>query len=492
MPNCNTECVGKYLVNPLRTPVAQLDYEVLTPWVKLSFKGNDGQFITVGNKSAPSVENTACITSFEYGATQAGGSGGHHMKVEIIDERGGEFTKFADSLHKCITKSTKDYSMQVQWGWLGASCMGGVQKIPSSPVVITAIPALMEVSFSEGKVKYNIVGTDIGQIIFTARAELVYGTEANKMHLKEAITKMSKEVNPTFAVDWKDNNGQEIKFADGGEKGPLGVWRCNRQNKIAVISDWLNDYTTTNGKGFMVLWDNKQSTPTLRIIENIFPKCNEKPKADDEKHSLGTFIVNAGPCSNVLEFNPSFTWLTGFSKSGANSEGLSSEGGKTAKDSTDCENKKQTDAGTSSNTAIDQNAAETYGDQTSTKIPAANAANAHGIAGTHIISAEMRIMGNAEAEFIYPTLLAKFYCSVVVINPFHISGSGCGDWLAQPMCNQVLSNKAWMVSGVNHYIKDGSYTTTLKLDLAAPGIDAPSGPLGGSGSGGYKPQGLCD
>lgn len=491
MPNCNTECVTKYLVDPLRTPTKELDYEVLTPWVKLTFKNNEGKFITVGNKSAPSVENTACITSFEYGATQAGGSGGHHMKVEIIDERGGEFTKFADSLHKCITKSTDDYSMQVSWGWLGVSCMGGQQKIPSNPVKITAIPALMEVNFSEGKVKYNIVGTDIGQIIFTARAEEPYGTDSNKMHLKDAIDKLCNDVHPKCKTEWKDNNDKNLVFAEGGEQGPLGIWRCNRQNKIAIITDWLNDYTTKNLKGFMVVWDNRKSEPTLRIMENIFPKCNEKPKSSESTHSLGTFIVNGGPCSNVLEFNPSFTWLAGFPKT-AISEGLSSEGGKTSKEATDCETKKQTNAGISGTTAVDQNAKETYGDQTATKVPAANAANSHGIAGTHIISAEMRIMGNATEEFIYPTLLGKFYCSVVVINPFHISGSDCGDWLAQPMCNQVLSNKAWMVSGVNHHIKDGSYTTTLKLDLAAPGIDAPTGPLGGSGSGGYKPQGLCD
>ena len=64
----------------------------------------------------------------------------------------------------------------------------------------------------------------------------------------------------------------------------------------------------------------------------------------------------------------------------------------------------------------------------------------------------------------------------------------CGDWLADPICNDVLSNRAWLVRSVTHRISEGKFSTTFGVYLVTPGIDIDiDEPLGGVGSGGWKP-----
>jgi hypothetical protein len=111
------------------------------------------------------------------------------------------------------------------------------------------------------------------------------------------------------------------------------------------------------------------------------------------------------------------------------------------------------------------------------------------------ITADLRILGDPRAQFVYMDRWMGQSVSIVAINPFHIAGGGnggCGDWLAKPMCNQILSNKSWKVHAVNHSIKEGSYTTTLKLFLEAPGIQiGHDDPLGGVGSMGPTVKNTC-
>jgi hypothetical protein len=84
--------------------------------------------------------------------------------------------------------------------------------------------------------------------------------------------------------------------------------------------------------------------------------------------------------------------------------------------------------------------------------------------------------------------------SLVFINPFHVmpNGRGCGDWLANPVCNCVYSNKAWWVKAIDHSIREGSYVTTIKVALMAPGSDVNDNePFGGNGSGGWIKGNKC-
>ena len=55
-------------------------------------------------------------------------------------------------------------------------------------------------------------------------------------------------------------------------------------------------------------------------------------------------------------------------------------------------------------------------------------------------------------------------------------------WLQTSTCNTILSNKNYMIKGVNHQIQNGSYTTTFSLFLPGSNIDIDfDQPLGGAG-----------
>jgi hypothetical protein len=63
--------------------------------------------------------------------------------------------------------------------------------------------------------------------------------------------------------------------------------------------------------------------------------------------------------------------------------------------------------------------------------------------------------------------------TIIALNPFYRVGQGSeckDDWTASPPCNGLLSNRNWLILGVSHQIKEGSFTTSFKLILSAPGF----------------------
>ena len=111
------------------------------------------------------------------------------------------------------------------------------------------------------------------------------------------------------------------------------------------------------------------------------------------------------------------------------------------------------------------------------------------------IEAELIVQGDPSDQLVHPQLILGKKLSLVVINPYHLLGdgdNGCPDWLARPACNDILSNKNWMIQGVDHSIREGSYVTTFKLSLPAPGASLnPNEPFGGPGNCGYVPLNSC-
>jgi hypothetical protein len=217
---------------------------------------------------------------------------------------------------------------------------------------------------------------------------------------------------------------------------------------------------------------------------------------------LGAFIVNGGKCSNVISFTPNINWPAAFATlaRGGNAGGADNAHG-VKKDNTRAGCKYQTE-----NTGIKQNveatrwAKDIYGPERSTE-ETEKSQMAHNKAnnvreGIMPIEAELRIQGNPHPNFVDSRFIQGSWASIVVVNPFTIDGNwygGCGDWmiLADSVCNNILSNKHWRVTGVNHQIKEGSYVTTLKAKLDAPGIDIQSGESLGTDPDAYVPDNAC-
>jgi len=75
--------------------------------------------------------------------------------------------------------------------------------------------------------------------------------------------------------------------------------------------------------------------------------------------------------------------------------------------------------------------------------------------------------------------------AIVVLNPAVIRGC---KWLAEQPINEILSNRAWQIMGVDHQITDGKYVTTFKVMLPSPNADLNyQTPLGGAG---WKVEGM--
>ena len=75
--------------------------------------------------------------------------------------------------------------------------------------------------------------------------------------------------------------------------------------------------------------------------------------------------------------------------------------------------------------------------------------------------------------------------SIIVLNPFSTK-TDC-TWISEPTCNQVLSNKHYLIKGVSHQITEGSFVTTLHVFMFAPNSNLPAdSTLGGGGTESYS------
>jgi len=479
----------EYVCNEIMRPI---EGSSVAPFVKLFFcnEGGGEPVITVGNKSSPQWDNTAIIKTF-----QIGGSNGIGVRIEIMDEMGGSFHLFIEKLNKCIGQSKSGYTMGVQWGWIITDCIGG-NSIKASPNIYV-IPINLEVIFSDGRIKFVIEGQDSMQHVFTSRHDEIEGTDDKKTSLKEAIKSLGENKDPKIDIKFirieKDGTITEFPFRHGGMQGPKSVWPSDGQNKLATIQKWCEPFMTDRNKGLVAMWNPTVcGNPTLDLMEDPKVDCNESRGCNG---NLGTYIVNGGKHSPVLSFTPTINYVESFAGLTTGGNAPTTESGKPVEVKHKCQVQKE-ETGVLQSVPVSKQSRDAIGTKTNLQETAkSQSAYARANTAKGPITAELRIQGEPRQEFIHPKLMLDKFVSLIVINPFHIFGSGnggCGDWLAQPGCNEVLSNKDWMITGCSHDIKEGSYVTTLQLKLVAPGVEINAHqPFGGPGSGGYVPTNDC-
>lgn len=495
MADCLAGCAAEYECKPLNVPgPAGAQAESFAPWVRV-WIGDGNNEITVGNESYPSAGNKACIKSFEVGWVDS-----PEVTVEILDEAGGRMQVFADSVTKNAEVNLINTRMVYQWGWTIATCEGSKSSIPSPQ--FEAILTQIEINYSEGKIKYSIKGRTVDALCTMMREDVSLAEDDKPIKLEEAIRTLASQTPPiTVQYCTKDSNGK-LRCEDGfkwklfGKGGPPGTWQADNQNRIAVISKWVEPYRVDNGTdlglGVIPMWEPQRPDVLVLLVDP-----SESSSMCDKNSSVGTFIVNGGKCSPVIEFTPSINWIRGMAN--FNAGGDTSGPGTTKSNFHETEKNKRQEgvhpdtAGLQQQNTITQQAWRAYGPRIAWR-QSTKSIQVHAKASriTDInampIEATLKILGDPRAKFC--NAVKGDYCSIVAINPFHLSGEdneGCGDWLADPPCNCILSNKNWMILGYNHSIKEGSYTTTLKLMLGAPGINIDADkPLGGDDSGGCR------
>lgn len=343
----------------------------------------------------------------------------------------------------------------------------------------------MNVVYEGGKIKYILEAQDMISRVGEVRQECNIGTDDNKISLKQAIKKLLKEHLPPPMMDVKfiDKDKKEWNFelGDNGE-GPKGVWSSCQQNKLAAIRRWIAPYRTKNKKGILLQWEGKEKGEnpveggTLILLEDPAPdRCQN---FDLCSNNIATYIVNGGNHSPVLSFNPSVNWTFAPSSAAGGSMSPGSANAKKQDGKRDCgpgagdETKDAAgiQTGAVAGSSMDHSVAP---DKQASQNVKGNTAHQEANASRELLSpieAELKIVG--DPSYIFPIDFVTKQLSLIVINPYHLRSSynGCPEWLAEPVCNPVFSNRGWTIMGVNHQIREGSYVTTLKLQLPVPNV----------------------
>lgn len=497
--NCLTGCGEKYKVDPVweRAPM-EVPGESFAPVIKAKI-GRAGNYITVGNESYPSNENKAVIKSIDFGfVNQAEG------RMEIVDEDGGAFSIWLNAVEKCMSRFVAaETKIVFQIGWVYTTCAGysGMQLSPEMESNILKIDS----NLSNGLIRFVVKMSTANVVAENYRENNTYGQQegGKRMKLEDAISQLMLQC-PTMNVNfgYYDQSGklqlgrEKLEWLDNGKivlGGPESFYQSNRLNRFDTIAHWVEPYRVKDGeldKGVVLI--NDPSKPnTLLILKDPTPSLRENNFVDNQRH-LGTFIVNGGKCSNVLEFNPSFdvvSVLAQMSSGGNTKGGLSSDNELKETTKTDLEKKQCDNAGVQQTITLTQQIEDTAGKDAPSETNKSQQAHIRAnrlfdIQGT-AINAELRIVGSVNPTFFSFKALGSLL-SIVVINPFTIrggkTGEGCGDFLKRAECHPYFSNRKYMLQGVDHSVKEGSFVTTLKVTLAAPPeID---GPLGGDPVGG--------
>jgi hypothetical protein len=492
-----------------------LEGATLTPWVRVTFK-NSNTIVTVGNRSSPNNQNHAVIKDFEFGHDD-----GLECRVTILDEQGSSFVGFMNDMLKDLNcANPKDaYTMDVQFGWFGQDCDQSGRHRRSKVYKIMCREIFANVH--GGKFTFEVTGKDITEPQFESKMSQIFYGVNKPIPITEAIRLLFTDTrfppvvkSVRFLKVPQLTNGEADKFKNivfkvtNDEKGPLNKWPCNSLNKIDVAHHWLKDYVTVDDKAIRGAYNSEAEGGEVIFWEDLKPNCGQT--VDWGKYSLGTYIVNGGKKSSVLEFSTKVKWnfspMTNVGGGMGDMKVMATDDGKQigAKDcntlkrrSSDPKNPNINTAGSMTTANADEGAVANHGkDANKIGAEALDKQLKYLNPFSYGIEAEMTVLGD-------PLLPRPLFCMwrnvhIIFINPYYIIGGEtnqndvkCGEWLAtKPPCNAILTNKAWMVQHVTHRIANGSFTTTFRLRLVAPGIDLNTGEyLGGAGAGAWKPAG---
>jgi hypothetical protein len=445
--------------------------------------------LTVGNRSYPD-HNTAIITSFHY--SYSDGSG---VQIEVTDEEGGAFSRFFEKILVDVAEAVTKYEIQCKWGWVGGDCQGGGRNLNATNCWHNFLLQTVDIKY-EQTMKFVLHCTDLFNATIDASAnQKTYGSDTGPMPLKQAITELLQKNNPG-PVEYQ----QLRKLPNGGvanwewKDDPKDKWVADQRNALGVIKKWMRGYTTDNDKGVKLAWDDCQTKPTVIAWEDGAPRCTEIKKCWNH---IATYIVNGGDCSPVVSFNPQIKWPVGMVQKtgGGGDHRVTAENGK-QEDEDECNFEDEGPGGhnsgmTTTNPSAPEHLIRNYGKLAWKKFRLHD--KRHGRANAPLIhggiSADLVIQGDPSLD--EPLKLYDATVSLIVVNPFHLSGTLCPEWthLAGSACNETLSNQTWRIRGITHDIRQGTYTTTLRLWLEPPGgTAARSLPMGQNPDGKIIPK----
>lgn len=485
-------CIARPIDDYVLAPYVELDFESPTQTVNGRITQQGGIVLRVGNKSNP-PNNAACIKSFQYGQSDGVGA-----EVEIYDEEGGAFEKFVSKIAKTPEEALTVYKAKVRWGWLKQNCDGTVSQNLSRPHYFAILS--VDINLSGKGIIFKLELQDLMEPLFETRINKPYGG----VTIKEAIRQLFRDASPSIdnvrflryknssqsltsicgtsagddsraslqSINFGADDFEPLKLNGDAENKPVDL-RANQQTPLAAAREWISNYRSErDDKGIIVFYDNTTPTPSVIFLEDPLPKCFTQDASCNR--SLGTYIVNGGKHSPVLSFDPKIKF--NFSAAARAGVAVSSQH-VNARTQTgqpcppNAGGSRSSGSGSAGMVQIPEDANRLYGAMDAVReVLVAQAGNERANKTYENVEAELRIQGDPRLDD--PFTIRIRTISIIVVNPFHLLQRGsdsCPDWLQGAPCNAILSNKNWFINGVSHEIKEGSFTTTLKLFLPAPG-----------------------
>jgi hypothetical protein len=221
---------------------------------------------------------------------------------------------------------------------------------------------------------------------------------------------------------------------------------------------------------------------TLIFLASPIDPCSGSSAANSN-NSIANYIVNGGCDSPVINFKPTIGWTGVGANAAGGAGGGSAPGTQLNRGPSPCLANLSanphlytpTNGGIrlGTNLAVAANRSDILA---SGPLRALRYVHSHTITNNLVslawnpITAELKVQG--DPSYTHPLLYLARYMSLSVLNPFQIGTQAPCRWTNTPSCNEVLSNNSWIIEGVSHDIREGSYTTTFKIRLLAPGQDA--------------------
>lgn len=485
-------CLPQIGCKPLHLP---FNYDAFSPFVEAVIGAPGGPKVKVGNESYPSRPNTAIIKNMEFGYMDE-----PRLRMEIVDEAGGEMDVFVRALSKCRNTPTGSL-IHLKFGWVKSDC----NKMDENSVITFDEPIelmlnTLDVSFGGGLVKYSIDAAPIDRLTTNQREDVLYGPG---MRLVDAIKRIcaSKNIIPIFAQVKADGSIESSmddvpwEWEGFGKVGPRASWQGDNTDVLTTISKWISSYRIKHGQsgaGILMVFDSKKYNHLVLWkdpkVQGTFSGCEninnvDTPQGALKRSSLGTFVVNGGKCSPVIRFDPKFNLISKMAlKSSGGGTGSSDDSNSKfsenleSSEEKDCVPGAQEDVrstGQQQTLSTPQDSSENIPpERKAEEVGKSNIANLKANSDTEFriadIQAELTVIGMPTEMFVRHDLFLFSPVSIIVMNPFFVADGldgSCGEWsyVVESGCNEVLSDRHYFCTGINHSIREGSFTTTLRV-----------------------------
>lgn len=453
-----------------------------------------GLYVCSGVKN-PCGDCTAVLKSLQIGVGGEPGSG-HKVVAEIIDQQGGSLKGWYDKLIDPTKKVADIYKMVVRFGWCtvgtgleGCQGAGGVgNAVYKTSGTIYLLPRDMKITFENGRLKFEVEGTDSMEFNNQARQNKVYGQDkpGGKISLRGAIQEFCTDLGwdqPEFKMFTPNGDCIDMIFkwgasqTDQGPNGPEATYPANMLAPLGSIQEWLRLARTVNDKGIFITSDATNPRPKLIFWEDVNSRCDQGDRCKPER-VIRHYLVGSGNDTPVLSFSPSIA----YNLMAAGSLAQTMQGTQAPAPVQPCPTANPGEIFTIGITgpSLDLFGAIEHAAAIAASVEAHSKANRYQFP----ISAELRVQGDPsfDSQLCY---IGK-YISLVVLGGYFPDGTCNGrtpGWAAiNPLlggltsspCIDFLSAPDWLIEGVDHTLREGSFQTTFKLRLLRQGTAPPA------------------